>query len=128
MAPGQDFLSDPDHHIRFLSLPKHSFRLNQVETIFSIIQRCVLRRRNFRSTTELKERRLDFIILDIQGNVRQAVQRKLYRASRGCRLRSAPENLEERVGRQSRGRQRSGVHGILIAICGTTFLQSEREK
>ena len=61
MATRQEFLSDRNHPVRLVSLPKHSSWLNQVETIFGILQRRVLRRGNFRSTTELKERLLEFI-------------------------------------------------------------------
>ena len=61
MATRQEFLSDRSHRVRFVFLPKHSSWLNQVETIFGILQRRVLRRANFRSTIELKERLLEFI-------------------------------------------------------------------
>lgn len=61
MATRQEFLSDRNHRVRLVYLPKHSSWLNQVETIFGILQRRVLRRGNFRSTTELKERLLEFI-------------------------------------------------------------------
>jgi hypothetical protein len=61
MATRREFLSDHKHRVRFVYLPKHSSWLNQIETIFGILQRRVLRRGNFRSTTELKERLLDFI-------------------------------------------------------------------
>ena len=61
MATRQKFLSDRSHRVRFVYLPKHSSWLNQVETIFGILQRRVLRRGNFRSTSELKERLLEFL-------------------------------------------------------------------
>jgi len=61
MATRQEFLSDRNHRVRLVYLPKHSSWLNQVETIFGILQRRDLSRGNFRSTTELKERLLEFI-------------------------------------------------------------------
>lgn len=61
MATRMEFLSDRNHRVRFVYLPKHSSWLNQVETIFGILQRRVLRRGNFRSTTELQARLLEFI-------------------------------------------------------------------
>ena len=61
MATRREFLSDRNHRVRFVYLPKHSSWLNQVETIFGILQRRVLRRGNFRSTAELRERLFEFI-------------------------------------------------------------------
>jgi len=61
MATRQEFLSQKSHRVRFVYLPKHSSWLNQIETIFGILQRRVLRRGNFRSTGELKQRLLEFI-------------------------------------------------------------------
>jgi len=61
MATRQDFLSDRSHRIRFVYLPKHSSWLNQIEIVFGIVTRRVLRRGNFQSTEALKERLLDFI-------------------------------------------------------------------
>ena len=61
MATRQEFLSDITHRVRFVFLPKHTSWLNQIETIFGIVQRRVVRRGSFRSTAELKERLLEFI-------------------------------------------------------------------
>jgi hypothetical protein len=61
MASRQAFLSDRGHRIRFVYLPKHTSWLNQIEIVFGIVTRRVLRRGNFKSTDELKERLLDFI-------------------------------------------------------------------
>lgn len=61
MASRREFLSDPSHRIRFVFLPKHSSWLNQVEVIFGIITRRVIRRGSFESTADLRERLLRFI-------------------------------------------------------------------
>ena len=61
MATRQEFLSDPRHRVRFVFLPKHTSWLNQIETIFGIVHRRVVRRGSFRSTAELKERLLEFV-------------------------------------------------------------------
>lgn len=61
MATRQAFLSDTTHRVRFVFLPKHTSWLNQIETIFGIVYRRVVRRGSFGSTTELKDRLLAFI-------------------------------------------------------------------
>ena len=60
-ATRQAFLSDRDHGIRFVYLPKHTSWLNQIEIVFGVIMRKVIRRGSFTSTADLKDKltRLD---------------------------------------------------------------------
>ena len=55
------FLQDENHRIRFIYTPKHCSWLNQVEIWFGILSRRLLKRGNFKSTGELKQRILGFI-------------------------------------------------------------------
>ena len=57
----QAFLSDRRHRVRFVYLPKHTSWLNQIEIVFGIVGRRVMRRGSFKSLAELKDRLLDFI-------------------------------------------------------------------
>ena len=61
MASRQAFLAKRSHRIRFVYLPKHTSWLNQIEIVFGIVGRRVVRRGNFKSLAALKERLLDFI-------------------------------------------------------------------
>lgn len=54
-------MSDPTHRIRFVFLPKHSSWLNQVEIVFGIIMRKVIRRGNFTSVADLEAKLKAFL-------------------------------------------------------------------
>ena len=60
-ATRTEFLSTPEHRIRFVFTPRHCSWLNQVEIWFSVLARRVLRRGSFKSKEELRRRVLDFI-------------------------------------------------------------------
>lgn len=50
------FLSDLSHRIRFAFIPKHSSWLNQIEIIFGVIAKRVMRHGDFTSKHDLKEK------------------------------------------------------------------------
>ena len=54
-------MSDPTHRIRFVYLPKHSSWLNQVEIVFGIIMRKVIRRGSFTSVADLEAKLKAFL-------------------------------------------------------------------
>jgi transposase len=57
----KEFLSDKSHRIRFVFLPKHTSWLNQIEIVFGVIMRKVVRRGNFTSVEDLRNKLLSFI-------------------------------------------------------------------
>ena len=61
MPTRAEFLSDVSHRIRFMYTPKHTSWLNQIELWLSILVRRLLKRGNFTSVEDLRERILAFI-------------------------------------------------------------------
>ena len=61
MASRRDFLSDRSHRIRFVYMPKHSSWLNQIEIIFGVINRRVMRSGSFISKADLQAKLRKFI-------------------------------------------------------------------
>jgi hypothetical protein len=61
VATRKAFLTDASHRVRFVYVPKHTSWLNQVEIWFSVLARRVLRRGNFRSVADLRDKILAFI-------------------------------------------------------------------
>jgi transposase len=61
VATRKAFLTDESHRIRFVYVPKHTSWLNQIEIWFSILVRRVIRRGNFTSAEDLREKILAFI-------------------------------------------------------------------
>lgn len=57
----RQFLTDLEHRIRFVFLPKHSSWLNQIEVVFGIISKRVMRHGNFTSTDDLKSKLQAFV-------------------------------------------------------------------
>jgi transposase len=61
VATRKTFLTDASHRIRFVYVPKRTPWLNQIEIWFSILVRRVIKRGNFKSVSDLREKILAFI-------------------------------------------------------------------
>ncbi len=61
MKSRREFLTDPSHRIRFVFIPKHSSWLNQIEVVFGIVSRRVMRHGSFTSQADLREKLARFI-------------------------------------------------------------------
>lgn len=61
MKTRKEFLSNPEHRVRFVYTPKHCSWLNQVEIWFGILVRKVIKRGNFPSADDLRDKIKKFI-------------------------------------------------------------------
>jgi DDE superfamily endonuclease len=61
MASRAEFLSEIHHRIRFVYLPKHSSWLNQIEIVFGIVHRKLLRGGTFTSVADLQSQLRQFL-------------------------------------------------------------------
>jgi len=61
VATRRKFLENKTHRIRFVYVPKHTSWLNQIEIWFSILVRRVIKRGNFTSVKDLRDKILAFI-------------------------------------------------------------------
>lgn len=61
VATRRSFLQDVKHRIRFVYVPKHTSWLNQIEIWFGILVRRVIKRGNFTSVKDLRNKILAFI-------------------------------------------------------------------
>lgn len=61
VATRREFLEDRRHRIRFVYLPKHSSWLNQIEVVFGIVSRKLLRHGSFTSVDDLEDRLRAFL-------------------------------------------------------------------
>lgn len=61
VASRKAFLTDPSHRIRFVFIPKHSSWLNQIEMMFGVISRRVMRHGDFTSLQDLEEKLARFV-------------------------------------------------------------------
>ena len=57
----RSFLQERGHRVRFVFLPKHTSWLNQIEIVFGMIMRKVIRRGSFTSVADLKDKLVRFI-------------------------------------------------------------------
>lgn len=61
METRMNYLMDSDHRIRFAYTPKHCSWLNLIEGWFSVLHRRVLKRGNFKSLKDLKQKMFAYI-------------------------------------------------------------------
>lgn len=118
MASRQEFLSDPSHRIRFVFLPKHSSWLNQIEIVFGIVNRRIMRHSSFASQAELKSRLKEFI-----AYFNETFARPFNWQYTGRTDPSATVNMEGRLGRQIASRESYGSGGLTTSNSDTSLLK-----
>jgi hypothetical protein len=101
MESRREFLSDTSHRIRFVYIPKHSSWLNQIEIIFGIINRRVMRRGSFTSKLDLIEKLQQFV-----GYFNATIAKPMNWTYTGRPTRNSP-NKRPRTWRESRQKERT---------------------
>ncbi len=109
MASRRAFLSDTSHRIRFVYIPKHSSWLNQIEIIFGVINRRVMRGGSFSSKSNLQEKLRRFI-----DYFNETIAKPMNWTYTGRPTRAAPDQ-RPRTWRESR---QSGLTRKKIALVG----------
>ena len=97
VASRQAFLSEKSHRIRFVYTPKHSSWLNQIETVFGVIMRKVIRRGSFTLGGGPAEQAVELHRL-LQSGVRQAVPLDVHRSSADGQASGVKRGKRRRVG------------------------------
>lgn len=112
MASRRAFLSDTSHRIRFVYLPKHSSWLNQIEIIFGIINRRVMRGGSFTSKTHLEEQLRRFI-----AYFNETIAKPMNWTYTGRPTRAAPDQRPRtwrEATRSGPARQKAGLVGTYL--------------
>ena len=108
MATRRALLSDLTHRIRFVYIPKHSSWLNQIEIIFGIISRRVMRHGNFASKCDLIGKLQRFVTY-----FNQTIARPMNWTYTGRPTRNTP-NQRPRTWRELRKTEKSWKKTVLV--------------
>lgn len=110
MESRRAFLSDVRHRIRFVYLPKHSSWLNQIEIVFGIINRRVMRRGSFTSKSDLMDKLRHFVIY-----FNDTIARPMHWTYTGRPTRTA-FNMRPKTWRESRAIEKSWKKLALVGM------------
>jgi hypothetical protein len=110
MSTRAEFLSNPEHRIRFVYTPKHCSWLNQIEIWFSILVRRLLKRASFQSTDELRQRIRG--MATIRVNAACGIMQRIVCAGLGWRLGSNQAHCSRALRIQLIELNRGGGYGV----------------